>query len=220
MLDTLQKLEILADAAKYDVSCSSSGATKAQLRTTAGSAPPPAAGICHSYTPDGRCVSLLKILLTNSCIFDCAYCINRNSSNVQRARFTADEVVDLTLNFYKRNYIEGLFLSSGHHPLARLHDGGNGAGGARLREQHGFHGYIHLKSIPEADPTADRRPGRYADRLSINVELPTEQALKAFAPEKRVSSIRQRWPRCGCGSTKHRPRRTRPGSHRPDRARS
>jgi putative DNA modification/repair radical SAM protein len=189
MLDTTQKLEILADAAKYDASCASSGAQKRDSRA-GGLGSTDGCGICHSYTPDGRCVSLLKILLTNSCIFDCAYCINRKSSNVQRARFTVEEVVSLTLSFYRRNYIEGLFLSSGiirspdytMEQLVRV---------ARdLREQHQFRGYIHLKTIPDAAPDLLAEAGRHADRLSINIELPTEAGLTAFAPEKRVSSIR------------------------------
>jgi putative DNA modification/repair radical SAM protein len=148
-------------------------------------------GICHSYTPDGRCVSLLKILLTNFCVYDCSYCINRRSSNVRRARFTVDEVVALTLNFYKRNYIEGLFLSSGiigspdytMEQIVRV--------ARSLREEHGFRGYIHLKTIPEADPELVAEAGCYADRVSINVELPTEAGLTRFAPEKRASSIRR-----------------------------
>jgi putative DNA modification/repair radical SAM protein len=183
------KLAILADAAKYDASCASSGAPKRDSRA-GGIGSTTGAGICHSYTPDGRCVSLLKILLTNSCIFDCAYCINRRSSNVRRARFSVAEVIDLTLNFYKRNYIEGLFLSSGiirspDYTMEQLIEVARS-----LREQHGFRGYIHLKAIPEADPELIAQAGRYADRLSINVELPTEQGLKNFAPEKRGSTIR------------------------------
>jgi putative DNA modification/repair radical SAM protein len=189
MLATLEKLELLADAAKYDASCASSGAEKRDskrggLGSTTGS------GICHSYTPDGRCVSLLKVLLTNACIFDCAYCINRRSSNVRRARFSVKEVVELTLNFYKRNYIEGLFLSSGiirssdytMELIVRV--------ARSLREEHGFKGYIHLKSIPDADPALIAEAGRHADRLSINVELPTESGLTTFAPEKRTTSIK------------------------------
>jgi putative DNA modification/repair radical SAM protein len=183
------KLAILADAAKYDASCASSGAPERDSRA-GGIGSTTGAGICHSYTPDGRCVSLLKILLTNSCIFDCAYCINRRSSNVRRARFSVSEVVDLTLNFYKRNYIEGLFLSSGiirspDYTMEQLI-----AVARSLREQHGFRGYIHLKAIPDADPELIAQAGGYADRLSINVELPTEQGLKNFAPEKRGSTIR------------------------------
>jgi putative DNA modification/repair radical SAM protein len=190
MLDTQQKLTILADAAKYDASCSSSGAEKRNSRN-GGLGSTTGSGICHSYTPDGRCVSLLKILLTNSCTFDCSYCINRRSSNVPRARFSVEEVVSLTLNFYRRNYIEGLFLSSGiirspdytMEQIVRV--------AKSLREQHGFRGYIHLKTIPEADPDLTAEAGRYADRVSINIELPTEHGLERFAPEKRVSSIRR-----------------------------
>jgi putative DNA modification/repair radical SAM protein len=189
MLSTLQKLEILADAAKYDASCASSGAEKRDSRK-GGLGSTTASGICHSYTPDGRCVSLLKVLLTNACVFDCAYCINRRSSNVQRARFSVQEVVDLTLSFYKRNYIEGLFLSSGiirssdytMELIVRV--------ARSLREEHGFRGYIHLKSIPDADPALIAEAGRHADRLSINVELPTETGLKTLAPEKRTASIK------------------------------
>ncbi|AMN39189.1 putative DNA modification/repair radical SAM protein [Rhodoplanes sp. Z2-YC6860] len=190
MPDTLQKLEILADAAKYDASCSSSGAEKRNSRdgglgSTTGS------GICHSYTPDGRCVSLLKILLTNACVFDCSYCINRRSSNVQRARFTVDEVVSLTLNFYRRNYIEGLFLSSGiiRSPDYTMEQITRVA--RELRETHGFRGYIHLKTIPEAAPELIAEAGRHADRVSINVELPTENGLTKLAPEKRSATIRK-----------------------------
>jgi putative DNA modification/repair radical SAM protein len=148
-------------------------------------------GICHSYAPDGRCISLLKILLTNFCVFDCAYCINRRSSNVRRARFSVEEVVELTLEFYKRNYIEGLFLSSGiirspdytMEELVRV--------ARSLREQHRFRGYIHLKTIPEASEELIAQAGRYADRLSINIELPTEAGLRRLAPEKRTPSIRR-----------------------------
>src|SRR3712207_4229150 len=141
-------------------------------------------GICHAYAPDGRCISLLKILLTNSCIFDCHYCINRKSSNVRRARFTAAEVVRLTLEFYKRNYIEGLFLSSGiirspDYTMERIVEVARS-----LREDHDFRGYIHLKTIPDADPDLVRQAGVHADRVSINVELPTAAGLARLAPEK------------------------------------
>jgi putative DNA modification/repair radical SAM protein len=183
------KLAILADAAKYDASCASSGA-KGRRAGPGGIGSTEGTGICHSYTPDGRCVSLLKILLTNVCVYDCAYCINRRSSDVRRARFSVDEVVSLTLDFYRRNYIEGLFLSSGiirssdytMELIVRV--------ARALREEHGFRGYIHLKSIPDADPALIAEAGRLADRLSINVELPTETGLQTFAPEKRVGSIR------------------------------
>lgn len=148
-------------------------------------------GICHAYTPDGRCISLLKILLTNFCIFDCAYCINRVSSNVERARFTVDEVVDLTLAFYKRNYIEGLFLSSGiirtsDYTMEQLVEVAR-----KLREEHDFRGYIHLKLIPEADPRLIEQAGLYADRLSANIELPRDEALAQLAPEKDSQVIRK-----------------------------
>jgi putative DNA modification/repair radical SAM protein len=183
-LDVRQKLAILADAAKYDASCASSGTTKRDSRTGKGMGSSEGMGICHAYAPDGRCISLLKILLTNSCIFNCHYCINRKSSNVRRARFTTEEVVQLTLNFYKRNYIEGLFLSSGiirspSYTMEQLIEV------ARcLREDHDFRGYIHLKTIPDADPELVRQAGVHADRVSINVELPTEPGLKRLAPEK------------------------------------
>jgi len=185
----IDKLSILADAAKYDASCASSGTAKRHslgggLGSTEGK------GICHAYAPDGRCISLLKILLTNFCIYDCRYCVNRASSNVERARFSSDEVVRLTLDFYKRNYIEGLFLSSGiirtpDYTMEQLVEVARA-----LREDHGFKGYIHLKTIPDADPLLLERAGRYADRLSINIELPKEASLRSFAPEKSAPAIR------------------------------
>ncbi|MEG3160340.1 putative DNA modification/repair radical SAM protein [Sphingomonas sp. LB2R24] len=183
-LDTREKLEILADAAKYDASCASSGTTKRNSRDGKGLGSTEGMGICHAYAPDGRCISLLKILLTNSCIFDCHYCINRKSSNVRRARFTAKEVVDLTIAFYKRNYIEGLFLSSGiiassNYTMEQMVEVARS-----LREDHHFRGYIHLKTIPDADPELVHQAGLYADRVSINVELPTANGLKRLAPEK------------------------------------
>lgn len=183
-LDTRRKLAILADAAKYDASCASSGTAKRDSRGGKGVGSTEGMGICHAYAPDGRCISLLKILLTNSCIFDCHYCINRKSSNVRRARFTAEEVVQLTLAFYKRNYIEGLFLSSGiigssNYTMEQLVEVAR-----RLREDHYFRGYIHLKTIPDADPELVRQAGLHADRVSINVELPTERGLRQLAPEK------------------------------------
>ena len=191
-MDLLKKLEILADAAKYDASCASSGTAK---RSSAGEASgigsTEGMGICHAYAPDGRCISLLKILLTNSCVYDCLYCINRRSSNVQRARFTVQEVVTLTLGFYRRNCIEGLFLSSGiiSNPDYTMEQV---VGVARtLREDHGFRGYIHLKTIPDASPELLSEAGRYADRLSINVELPTEASLGRLAPEKDMQGIRR-----------------------------
>jgi putative DNA modification/repair radical SAM protein len=184
------KLRILADAAKYDASCASSSAPKRSAGTS-GLGSTTGAGICHAYTPDGRCVSLLKILLTNYCLFDCAYCINRRSSNVARARFTVQEVVTLTLEFYKRNYIEGLFLSSGivRSPDYTMEQMTRVA--KALRRDHGFAGYIHLKTIPEASPWLIEEAGLFADRLSINLELPAETSLRRLAPEKNGVAIRK-----------------------------
>ncbi len=188
-LGTREKLAILADAAKYDASCASSGTAKRDSTSGRGLGSTEGMGICHAYAPDGRCISLLKILLTNSCIFDCHYCINRKSSNVRRARFTVAEVVHLTLAFYKRNYIEGLFLSSGiirssNYTMEQLVEVAR-----KLREVHDFRGYIHLKTIPDADPGLVRQAGLFADRVSINVELPTEQGLNRLAPEKSAHRI-------------------------------
>jgi len=188
-LDLQAKLAILADAAKYDASCASSGTAKRDSRGGRGVGSSEGMGICHAYAPDGRCISLLKILLTNSCIFDCAYCINRKSSNVRRARFTAEEVVRLTLGFYKRNYIEGLFLSSGiirssNYTMEQIVEVARS-----LREDHDFRGYIHLKTIPDADPELVRQAGLHADRVSINVELPTRTGLTRLAPEKDTARI-------------------------------
>ncbi|MFN4112450.1 MAG: putative DNA modification/repair radical SAM protein [Sphingomonadaceae bacterium] len=188
-MTTLQKLEILADAAKYDASCASSGTAKRNSLGSKGIGSTEGMGICHAYAPDGRCISLLKILLTNHCVFDCHYCVNRKSSNVRRARFTPQEVADLTLSFYRRNYIEGLFLSSGivkssSHTMEQLVEV------ARiLREEHDFLGYIHLKTIPEADPQLVHQAGLYADRVSINVELPTDAGLVRLAPDKSARQI-------------------------------
>ena len=186
-----RKLEILADAAKYDASCASSGAARRDSTRSKGLGSTSKMGICHSYTPDGRCVSLLKILLTNFCLYDCLYCINRRSSDVPRARFTAPEVVDLTLSFYRRNYIEGLFLSSGIIQSADYTMEQLIAVARSLREDHDFRGYIHLKTIPEASPDLIVAAGRYADRLSVNIELPTRDALSALAPEKTDVSIKR-----------------------------
>lgn len=179
----LEKLSILADAAKYDVSCSSSGSRRANENKGLGNAE--GMGICHAYTEDGRCVSLLKILLTNHCIYDCAYCVSRKSNDVKRAAFTVQEVVDLTLNFYRRNYIEGLFLSSGifkdpDYTMERLV-----LIARKLRTEHKFNGYIHLKTIPGASDDLIKEAGLYADRLSVNIEIPTEQGLKLLAPDKK-----------------------------------
>ncbi|VFR29839.1 Biotin synthase related domain containing protein [plant metagenome] len=185
------KLEILADAAKYDASCASSAAPKRSSRGRDGLGASTGAGICHSFTPDGRCVSLLKILLTNFCLYDCQYCVNRRSSNVPRARFAPTEVVDLTLDFYRRNYIDGLFLSSGiirsaDYTMEQLVEVARA-----LREDHLFRGYIHLKTIPDADPRLVTLAGQYADRLSVNIELPTDGGLQRLAPEKSVHTIRR-----------------------------
>ncbi|HSI42976.1 MAG TPA: putative DNA modification/repair radical SAM protein [Methylotenera sp.] len=190
-MELKKKLEILADAAKYDASCASSGTEKRTSIGGNGIGSTTGMGICHSYAPDGRCISLLKILLTNFCVYDCVYCVNRVSSNVPRARFSVEEVVNLTLSFYRRNYIEGLFLSSGiiRNPdytmeqvveVARV-----------LREVHDFRGYIHLKTIPDASPELMARAGLYADRLSINIELPTIASLHTLAPEKDGQAIRR-----------------------------
>ncbi len=190
MVNTLMKkslterLAILSDAAKYDASCASSGTVKRDSRAGGGLGSTEGSGICHAYAPDGRCISLLKILLTNFCIYDCAYCGNRSSSNVERARFTPEEVIWLTLEFYRRNYIEGLFLSSGiirssdytMEEMVRIV--------RELRVPHNFRGYIHLKSIPEASRLIEEA-GLHADRLSLNIELPTDNGITRFAPEKK-----------------------------------
>ena len=206
-----QKLAILSDAAKYDASCASSSTTRRDGRQ-GGIGSAGGSGICHAYTPDGRCVSLLKILMTNFCIYDCAYCVNRVSSNVERARFSPEEVVELTLEFYRRNMIEGLFLSSG---IIRSPDQtmGDMVRIARmLRVEHGFRGYIHLKTIPEAAPELVAQAGLLADRLSINIELPQDQSLRRLAPEKRPETIRaamadMRLAREAAGETSHRGKR-------------
>lgn len=184
-----EKLNILADAAKYDVSCSSSGSKRKNTDKGLGDASN--SGICHTYTEDGRCVSLLKILLTNHCIFDCAFCVSRKSNDVKRAAFTVDEVVELTMNFYRRNYIEGLFLSSGifkdadytMERLVRIVK--------KLRTEHRFNGYIHLKSIPGASEELLKEAGLYADRMSINLEMPTEAGLKLVAPDKSHEEVKK-----------------------------
>jgi putative DNA modification/repair radical SAM protein len=191
-MDVKRKLEILADAAKYDASCASSGTEKRDSRDGKGIGSTDAGmGICHSYAPDGRCISLLKILLTNACNYDCLYCVNRASSNVTRARFTVDEVVQLTLDFYRRNYIEGLFLSSGIIRSADYTMEQVVAVARKLRKEHHFRGYIHLKTIPEADDVLITEAGQYADRLSINIEVPEEDSLAKLAPEKDVRAIRR-----------------------------
>lgn len=184
----MEKLAILADAAKYDVSCSSSAGQNKRKNQNKGLGDT-GNGICHAYTEDGRCVSLLKILLTNHCIFDCAYCVSRKSNDIKRAGFTVQEVVDLTIGFYRRNYIEGLFLSSGifDNPdftmerLVRI--------AKKLRLEENFNGYIHLKAIPGASDELIKEAGMYADRLSVNVEMPTEKSLKLLAPEKNHADV-------------------------------
>ncbi|WP_461080758.1 putative DNA modification/repair radical SAM protein [Spirosoma flavus] len=183
----MEKLEILSDAAKYDVSCSSGQSKRSNKDKGLGDSK--GYGICHAFTEDGRCVSLLKILLTNHCIFDCAYCVSRKSNDVKRAAFTVEEVVDLTINFYRRNYIEGLFLSSGifdspdytMERLVRI--------AKKLRKEQNFNGYIHLKAIPGASDELIKEAGTYADRLSVNVEMPTEQSLKLLAPDKNHQDV-------------------------------
>ena len=177
-----EKLAILADAAKYDVSCSSSGSNRKGVKGDLGNTS--AFGICHSFTEDGRCISLLKILLTNHCIYDCIYCVSRRSNDIKRAAFTVEEIVDLTINFYRRNYIEGLFLSSGvfKDPNTTMERLVRVAKKLRLEER--FNGYIHLKTIPGASDELIREAGLYADRLSINLEIPTKEGLKLLAPEK------------------------------------
>jgi putative DNA modification/repair radical SAM protein len=192
VLDLKRKLAILSDAAKYDASCASSGGPKRNSRSGRGvGSTDGGMGICHAYAPDGRCISLLKILLTNFCVYDCAYCVNRVSSNVARARFTVQEVVELTLAFYKRNYIEGLFLSSGIIRSADYTMEQLVAVAKALRLDHDFRGYIHLKVIPEAAPELVNEAGLYADRVSINIELPKDESLSALAPEKDLGAIKR-----------------------------
>ena len=190
-LNLKQKLAILSDAAKYDASCASSGTTKRDSMGGKGVGSTEGTGICHAYAPDGRCISLLKILLTNFCVYDCAYCVNRVTSNTPRARFTVKEVVDLTLGFYERNYIEGLFLSSGIIRSADYTMDEMVRVAKSLRLDHDFRGYIHLKVIPEASPGLVNEAGLYADRISINIELPRDDSLAALAPEKDAKGIRK-----------------------------
>ncbi|HVF62560.1 MAG TPA: putative DNA modification/repair radical SAM protein [Casimicrobiaceae bacterium] len=189
-MELIRKIAILADAAKYDASCASSGAPRRSSTGEAGLGSTTGMGICHSYAPDGRCISLLKLLLTNFCLYDCQYCVNRRSSDIPRARFAVGEVVQLTLDFYRRNYIEGLFLSSGiirspDYTMEQLIEVAR-----TLREVHDFRGYIHLKTIPDADERLIALAGRYADRLSVNIELPTATTLGALAPEKSAQTIK------------------------------
>ena len=186
-MDLQEKLRILSSAAKYDVSCSSSGSNRNNINGALGSVN--SSGICHSFTPDGRCISLLKILFTNYCIYDCAYCINRKSNNIERATFTVDEVVDLTINFYRRNYIEGLFLSSSiiKTPNFTMELLTNVV--SILRNKYNFNGYIHLKAIPGADEELIKKAGSLVDRMSVNLELPSSKSLKLLAPEKNAEDI-------------------------------
>ncbi len=185
-MDLFEKLGILADAAKYDVSCSSSGGTR---NNQGGVGNSHACGICHTWSDDGRCVSLLKVLLSNECIYDCVYCANRATNDIPRASFTADEVVELTMNFYRRNYIEGLFLSSAvlknpSHTMELMLSVVK-----RLRNDHGFYGYIHIKAIPGADERLIHEAGLYADRMSINIELPSDKGLEVLAPQKPKKAL-------------------------------
>ena len=218
VIDLKRKLAILSDAAKYDASCASSGGAKRDSRNGKGMGSVDGGmGICHAYAPDGRCISLLKILLTNFCIYDCAYCVNRVSSNTPRARFTVDEVVDLTLGFYRRNYIEGLFLSSGiirnadytMEEMVRV--------ARSLREVHDFRGYIHLKVIPEASPALVNEAALYADRVSINIELPKDESLANLAPEKDAAGIKKAMGavRLGVDAGKEKGRKTKPPKFAP-----
>jgi putative DNA modification/repair radical SAM protein len=210
-LSLLQKLEILADAAKYDASCASSGAPKRNARS--GGIGSTGKAICHAYTPDGRCISLLKVLLTNFCIYDCAYCVSRRSSEVPRARFSVEEIISLTLDLYRRNCIEGLFLSSG---IARGEDETMAdlvRVAKTLRLEHGYRGYIHLKTIPGASEALIAEAGRYADRLSMNIELPSDESLKVYAPEKSVTRIKQ-----GLAATRARIDDAQDAQRRPSRA--
>ncbi|SKC47612.1 putative DNA modification/repair radical SAM protein [Maledivibacter halophilus] len=186
-MELLDKLKILADAAKYDVSCSSSGSSRKNRKGGVGNAH--VSGICHSWSDDGRCISLLKILFTNYCIYDCKYCINRASNDLPRAAFTPDEVVNLTINFYRRNYIEGLFLSSAIYKNPNFTMELLLETVKKLREEAKFNGYIHLKAIPGADPILIEKAGLYADRMSVNIELPSDQGLKLLAPQKKREAI-------------------------------
>ncbi|MBL7966396.1 MAG: putative DNA modification/repair radical SAM protein [Prolixibacteraceae bacterium] len=184
---SLEKLKILAGAAKYDVSCASSGTKRSNTQGGIGNAT--AWGICHSFAEDGRCISLLKIMLSNYCIYDCAYCYNRKSNDIPRTSFTPEEIANLTIEFYRRNYIEGLFLSSGvlnnpDHTMERMV-----LVAKKLRTEHRYNGYIHLKTIPGASQQLVTEAGHYADRLSVNIEIPTENNLKILAPEKDFKSV-------------------------------
>ncbi len=186
-MELMEKLKILADSAKYDVSCVSSGSSR--KNTPGGIGSSFSAGICHSFSNDGRCISLLKILMSNCCIYDCAYCVNRSSNDIPRSTFTPEEIVELTINFYRRNYIEGLFLSSAvvSSPDRTMELITSVV--RTLRETHRFNGYIHIKAIPGADSALVEKAGRYVDRMSVNIELPTSQGLKLLAPQKNKDAI-------------------------------
>ncbi len=217
-LDLKRKLAILSDAAKYDASCASSGGVKRDSRGGKGvGSTDGGMGICHAYAPDGRCISLLKILLTNFCVYDCAYCVNRVSSNVTRARFSVQEVCDLTLGFYKRNYIEGLFLSSGIIRSADYTMEEMVRVARALREVHDFRGYIHLKVIPEASPALVNQAALYADRVSINIELPRDESLTRLAPEKDIGGIKKAMGavRLGVEAGQEKGRKARPAKYAP-----
>lgn len=185
-MDVFEKLKILTEAAKFDVSCSSSGVNRPN---TDGIGSAVSYGICHSFSADGRCISLLKILMSNDCVYDCKYCVNRRSNDIKRATFTPEEIAELTVNFYRRNYIEGLFLSSAIYTDPNKTVENMIAALKLLREKYRFNGYIHVKAIPNADPEANRALGFYADRMSINIELPTEKGLKLLAPQKSKNAI-------------------------------
>ena len=186
-MDLIQKLSILADAAKYDVACTSSGVTRNATAGQVGCAMK--SGICHSFSADGRCITLLKVLFTNVCVYDCAYCVNRASNDVRRAAFTPQELAELTMEFYKRNYIEGLFLSSGVIGSPDVTSELMAEALRLLREEHGFRGYIHVKAVPGTSPALIEQLGYLADRMSVNLELPSEQSLQALCPEKRRADM-------------------------------
>ncbi|HEX7945148.1 MAG TPA: putative DNA modification/repair radical SAM protein [Phenylobacterium sp.] len=217
VLSLKRKLAILSDAAKYDASCASSGSSKRNSLDGKGIGSTEGRGICHAYAPDGRCISLLKILLTNFCTYDCVYCVNRVSSNTPRARFSVEEVVDLTLGFYRRNYIEGLFLSSGIIRSADYTMEEMVRVARSLRETHDFRGYIHLKVIPEAAPRLVNQAALYADRVSINIELPQDESLARLAPEKDVAGIKRAMGavRLGVDAGKEKGRKARPPAFAP-----
>ena len=188
-MDLLEKLTVLTDAAKYDAACTSSGVRRGFQPGKIGNTTSSIAGCCHSFSADGRCITLLKVLMTNSCVYDCRYCVNRRSNDTRRAAFTPKELAELTIQFYRRNYIEGLFLSSGvlrspDYTTEQIIESLR-----ILREDYGFNGYIHAKAIPGTSPELVYRLGLLADRLSVNIELPSEQGLRSLAPDKSRSAI-------------------------------